>query len=106
MIFWWLVSGFLAASERYILWGHGDTGRAMRRELLALGRRPAAIVELRPRKLGQRIDGALVVPPEDVPSLPPLPIVVSVAGLGPRTVVRARLAALGREELRDYVCTA
>lgn len=101
-----LADGFLAASDRYILWGHGDTGRAMRRELGHRGRSPIAVVELHPRKLGQRIDGAPVVPPESVPSLPPLPIVVCVAGLGPRTAVRSRLAALGRVELRDYVCTA
>ncbi len=101
-----LVSGLLADTDRYVLWGHGGTGRALRRELAQLGRHPTAIVELHPRRLGQRIDGALVVPPSAVPSLPPVPIVVSVAGTPARTIVRTQLCALGRVELRDFVCTA
>ena len=101
-----LASGLLAATDRYVLWGHGSTGRALRRELLRLGRRVAAVVELHPRRLGQRIDGAPVVPPAAVPSLLPLPIVVSVAGSTPRALVRAALAGCGRGELRDFVCAA
>ena len=101
-----LTTGLLAHSDRYVLWGHGGTGRRLRKELQLLGRRPAAIVELHPRRLGQRIDGAPVVPPAAVASLRPLPIVVSVAGAAPRGEVRAFLRALGCVELRDFVCAA
>jgi glycosyltransferase involved in cell wall biosynthesis len=101
-----LATGLLADTDRYVLWGHGVTGRRLKRELLRLGRRPAAIVELHPRRLGQTIDGAPVVPPASVASLRALPIVVSVAGAGPRKEVRAFLQGLGLVELRDFVCAA
>jgi hypothetical protein len=35
-----------------------------------------------------------------------MPLVVSVAGAGPRAEIRDKLSALGFEELRDYVCAA
>ncbi len=101
-----LCAGPLHAHDRYVLWGHGDTGRRLRHELLRLGRRPEAIVELDPRKLGQRIDSALVVPPAAVMQFAGRIIVVSVANHGPRTLVRERLAQLGKVEGRDFVCAA
>jgi glycosyltransferase involved in cell wall biosynthesis len=101
-----LALGFLAAGERYHLWGHGDTGRALQRALAALGKRPSHIIELHPGRLGQTIHGAPVVPPDALPSLPPLPLVASVAGLEPRTQIRVFLERLGRRETVDYVCAA
>jgi len=101
-----LARGFLAEHRRYVLWGYGETGKALRRALAAEGRHPAHIVELHPRRLGETIHGAPVVPPPALASLPSLPVVVSVAGAGPRARIRATLAALGRRELRDFVCAA
>ena len=46
------------ASERYWLWGYGGTGRALAKALRAHDRHPDAIVELHPRRIGQRIQGA------------------------------------------------
>jgi len=43
-----LAASFLAPTEQYILWGYGGTGRALRRALEPLGRRPSHIVELHP----------------------------------------------------------
>jgi cellulose synthase/poly-beta-1,6-N-acetylglucosamine synthase-like glycosyltransferase len=101
-----LARGFLAHADRYVLWGHGETGRALRRALLAHGKRPTEIVEVHPGRLGQRIHGARVVPPEALPSLPRRPIIVSVAGAGPRAEIRAALAAMGFEDTVDFVCAA
>jgi len=101
-----LAAGFLAQSERYNLWGYGDTGKALADALARRGKQPAAIIELHPRRLGQRIRGVQVVPPSELPSLSKLPLVVSVAGLGPRTEIRAALAAMGFREMRDYLCAA
>lgn len=101
-----LARGPLARDERYVLWGYGATGRALRRALAAYGRTPCHVVELHPGRLGQRIHGAPVVAPEALPGLPRRPIVVSVAGAGPRGEIRARLAGLGFRELRDFVCAA
>jgi len=101
-----LSDGFLAGHASYVLWGYGGTGRALRSALLARDRRPSAIVELHPGRLGQRIHGAPVVAPAALPSLPRAPIVVSVAGTAARAEIRAALAAMGFEELRDFVCAA
>ena len=101
-----LARGFLTGCERYVLWGYGHTGRALRRALAAEGREPSHVVELHPGRLGNRILGAPVVPPAALRDLPRRPIVVSVAGPGPRAEIRANLAALGFRERQDYVCAA
>lgn len=101
-----LAAGFLAQGERYLLWGYGGTGKALAAALAVHGKHPAAIVELHPRRIGQLIRGVSVVPPSLLPSLERLPIVVSVAGLVARAEIRAALAGMGFEELRDYVCAA
>lgn len=101
-----LTSGFLQHTERYVLWGYGDTGKALAEALARRGRHPSAIIELHPGRLGQLIRGVRVIPPEALPSLPPQPLLVSVAGLTPRSEIRRALAGMGREELRDFVCCA
>jgi hypothetical protein len=102
----YLSRSFLKTTERYVLWGFGDTGKALCQQLARRGKHPAAIVELHPGRLGQLIRGVRVIPPETLPTLPRLPIVVSVAGLTPRTEIRAALAQMGFTELTDYVCAA
>lgn len=104
-----LAGSFLGRTARYVLWGYGDTGRGLSRALLEHGKRPSAIVELHPGRLGQRILGAKVIAPSElgaVLSAEPQPVVASVARAGPRSEVRAALAGLGLVELRDYVCAA
>ncbi len=102
----YLAKGPLRASETYLLWGFGETGKALRRDLSSYGKKPAAIIELHPRRLGERIHGAPVVPPRDLPSLPRLPLLVSVAGAGPRAEIRAQLTGWGFREGLDYYCAA
>jgi glycosyltransferase involved in cell wall biosynthesis len=101
-----LAQGFLAESSRYVLWGYGDTGRALRRALARHERHPAHIVELHPGRLGQTIHGAPVVAPDALRRLPRRPLVVSVSGAEPRAEIRAALAAMGFRELRDFVVAA
>jgi glycosyltransferase involved in cell wall biosynthesis len=101
-----LAEGFLAPSDRYILWGYGETGKALRRALLMHAKEPSHIVELHPGRLGERIHGAPVIPPECLPSLPARPIVVSVAGPRARGEIRASLSRMGFRELVDFVCAA
>ncbi len=103
---WHLSRDFLAAAPEYLLWGHGATGKALRRQLESLGRRPAAIVEVHPGRLGNAIAGAPVVPIEILAERPPYPLVVSVAGSRPRGEIRARLDEYGYREGLDYVCAA
>jgi glycosyltransferase involved in cell wall biosynthesis len=101
-----LSSTFLRATDEYILWGFGDTGKAMRKALLPHGKRPALIVELHPGRIGKTIHGARVIHPQELPQQRGRPIVVSVAGEEPRRQNREWLAAMRFVELRDFVCTA
>lgn len=101
-----LTRSFLAEHSEYVLWGYGDTGRVLCRALAALGRRPRAIVELHPGRLGQRIAGAPVIAPEALPDLARGRVVVSVAGAKARGEIRSAMAAMGFVELTDYVCAA
>lgn len=101
-----LARGFLAAVERYYLWGFGDTGKALAAALAGHGKHPAAIIELHPGRLGQLIRGVRVLAPSALPKLPRAPLLVSVAGITPRSEIRAALTEFGFEETRDYVCCA
>lgn len=101
-----LASGFLRPVERYVLWGFGDTGKALAEALARRGKHPSAIVELHPGRLGQLIRGVRVIPPDALRSLPREPLIVSVAGLTPRSEIRAALVDMGFVETRDFVCAA
>jgi cellulose synthase/poly-beta-1,6-N-acetylglucosamine synthase-like glycosyltransferase len=101
-----LAAGPLAAVQSYVLWGYGGTGKALSRALAALGRRPSHIVELHPGRIGQKIAGAPVISPNELPGLARSPIVVSVAGAVPRAEIRAALAGMGYCEGKDFVCAA
>lgn len=102
----YLAQGYLKQVERYVLWGYGDTGKALADALAQRGKHPSAIIELHPGRLGQLIRGVRVVPPEALPGLPRQPLLVSVSGLKPRTEIREALTQMDFAETRDYVCCA
>jgi glycosyltransferase involved in cell wall biosynthesis len=107
----YLAHSWLAQHPRYVLWGYGETGRALCRALQPHDRHPHAIVEVHPGRLGQRIHGAPVVGPEQLLEARrgpegTLPIVVSVARSAARAQVRAALGRLGLREQQDFVCAA
>lgn len=101
-----LAASFLESHERYLLWGYGGTGRALRRALARRGKTPAAIVELHPGRIGNRIHGAEVIVPDALADWRRLPLVVSVAGEDPRARIRNDLRSRGWRELVDYICAA
>jgi len=101
-----LAENFLNESAEYVLWGYGATGKGLRRALLEHGRRPSHIVELHPARLGTRIHGAPVIPPEALETLRQRPIIASVAGEGPRQEIRGDLRRMGFREGVDFVCAA
>ena len=102
----YLANGFLAARESYVLWGYGATGRMLRRALATHGKSPTHIVEVKVSRVGQRIHGAPVIPIGELAALRGQPIVVSVARVGPRSEIRAALAAMQFVEGQDFVCAA
>jgi len=101
-----LAQGFLSQTERYVLWGYGDTGKSLNRALASHGKRPSQIVELHPGRLGQWIHGARVIAPAELVRVERAPIVVSVAGEVARGLIRAELTSMGFVEGSDYVMTA
>jgi len=101
-----LAESFLAGVDRYVLWGYGETGKALGRALRSHGKHPAAIVELHPGRIGSRIHGAPVIHVEELQRPAPAPVVVSVAGAQARAEIRAELHRKGFREIEDYVCAA
>jgi glycosyltransferase involved in cell wall biosynthesis len=101
-----LADGLLAGREDYVLWGHGPTGRALKKALAGHGKRPSAIVEVHPRRIGRTIDTAPVIAPEELGPWRGIPLVSSVAGARPRQEIRDALAKLGYRETIDHVCAA
>jgi glycosyltransferase involved in cell wall biosynthesis len=107
----YLAQTWLARHARYVLWGYGETGRALCRALQQHSRHPHAIVEVHPGRLGQRIQGAPVIGPEQLLAARrvaggALPIVVCVARSSPRGQARAALEQLGLREQHDFICAA
>jgi hypothetical protein len=103
----YLARGFLAEGDRYVLWGYGNTGRALARALRDHGKHLSRVVELHPGRLGNHIAGAPVIPPEALPPPDPaLRIVVSVAGAEARDRIRGFLGSRGYFELEHFLCAA
>ena len=102
----YLARGFLARRDSYLLWGYGGTGRSLARALSRHAKRPQAIVEVHPRRLGRVIQGAPVISPGQLGAPPRAPLLVSVAGAGPRSEIRASLRRMGWREGVDYLCAA
>ena len=101
-----LAAGFLADTDAYILWGYGHTGRQLHRALRHHGKRLAAVIDVHPGRLGNSIDGAPVLPYEQLSSRRSHRLVVSVAGARPRAAIRAALAQMGWQEGSDFICAA
>jgi hypothetical protein len=102
----YLALSFLSRVDQYVLWGYGDTGRALRRALAVHGKRPSHIVEVKASRIGQRIHGAPVIPIEQLPALRGQPVVVSVARAAPRGEIRAAMRQMQFVEGVDFVCAA
>ena len=101
-----LAAHFLAGTDRYVLWGHGPTGRRLRRALAKHDKRPSHVVEVHPGRLGNTIHGAPVISVDELRAHPRRPLIAAVAGERPRQEIRAALAALGLHETHDFVCAA
>lgn len=103
-----LASDWLSGKEAYGLWGYGSTGRNLARAMVPYGKYPAYIVELHPRRIGQRIMGAPVIAPEGLANLrqPGDRLIISVAGQKQRNDARAIAKSLNLIENVDFICAA
>lgn len=85
------------------IWGAGRKTRHRVRPLLELGHRPDAWIDIDPRKLGQRLDGVPVQPPQWLLEQPVRPaVLVYIASHGAREEVAAWLQAHAMQPGRDY----
>ncbi len=107
-----LAEQVLAGTERYLLWGYGGTGKALRAALLEHGKRPSHVIELHPGRIGNRIHGAPVVAPSELPrlrergELNDKPVLVSVAGAQARRLIGQAMAEFGLRPGADFFFTA
>jgi glycosyltransferase involved in cell wall biosynthesis len=101
-----LSRGLLRGRKDYVLWGYGRTGRMLANALAQLDLEPSHIVEVHPRRIGQRIRHAEVITSDELAMLPGRPVVASVAGAGARREIREALAKMNYREGRDFVCAA
>jgi len=91
-----LREGPLRGGPPVVVWGAGPIGKAFARELRAGGSRLCAFVEVDPRKLGRRIQGAPVLGLDGVSGLPAEAWHLAAVGQrGARERIRAAAAAQG-----------
>jgi glycosyltransferase involved in cell wall biosynthesis len=94
---------FVARSDRFAIWGAGRKTRLRCRHLLAQGVTPVAWIDIDPRKIGNRIDGIPVVPPEWLDRRPHPFVLVYVANHGARELIGQELEQMGYAQGHDYL---
>ena len=98
--------GLLAARRPAVVWGAGPVGKAWSRALQAAGHEVQAFVEVDPRKIGERIHGAPVVPPDGAARLLGPLHLAAVGQRGARERIRDEAGRLGLVEGADFVAVA
>jgi len=101
-----LAKGLASERRRIAVWGAGRTGLSLTRFLRAEGVEVSLLVEVSPKKVGQRIDGIPVVAPDAPPERSAFHLVAAVGALGAREEIRAFLAQRGWVEGEDFTCAA
>jgi glycosyltransferase involved in cell wall biosynthesis len=95
--------GFLRDTDRVILAGAGQEGRAWRRALADEGVAVACWVDVDPRKTGRLLHGVLVMGPDQV-SPRDGRLLITVGTRGARQGVRAWAERAGFREGKDFIC--
>jgi hypothetical protein len=90
-----------------LVWGAGQEGKPWLRALREAAVLADAVVDIDPRKIGQRIHGCRVIPPADLgPPSPSRWVVVAVGAPGARQQIRELLRGGGYREPEEFVCVA
>lgn len=94
----------LSSGRPLVFWGAGRRTRRRASRIIALGFSPCAWVDVDPRKIGNRIDGAPVVAPGWLSGRQPQPFVLAwVASHGARENIGAALTSMGYGRGVDYL---
>ncbi len=98
-----LLAGPLAGRREVFIWGAGRNGQRWAKLLGAARLRVAGYIDIDPKKIGRRPQGARVYSPERV-ERGALPFVLgAVAKPGARPLIRDRLLRAGLREVRDFL---
>ena len=100
----YLFQTYLADSIKFFQWGAGEVGKLWLREWGI--RRPVAVVDINPRKIGKTIHDVEVISPEGLPGPGEAFIVVAVGAHGAREDIRDWMGDHGYRELIDYLFLA
>ena len=98
--------GGLLRGRPAVVWGAGPVGKAWARALAAQGHRLQVFVEVDPRKIGQRIHGAAVVPVEQAGLLGGAVHIGAVGQPGARERIRAAAGAAGLVDGETFFAVA
>jgi glycosyltransferase involved in cell wall biosynthesis len=88
------------------VWGAGQTGKRLVRELERHGMRAQRFIDIDPKKIGRHARGAPVVGPDALAAAGERTVVVAVGARGARDLVRRELDSRGHREGLDYLCAA
>lgn len=102
----YLTRTLLSGKDGVVIVGAGPTGKPFARELAESGVTVRAFVELDPRKIGQEIHGASVIPPDKIGEFRGAYALAAVGQPGAREDVRRLLREAGWEEVRDFIAVA
>ena len=103
----YLVRSREVAGRPLTVWGTGPGGLTLTRFLLAEGARVERFIDVHPRKVGTRIHGIPVFPPESLGAPPEDTHLVAAVGVrGIREEIRGALTALGWVEGVHFTCAA
>ncbi len=91
---------------RCIIWGAGPTGRALARELAALGVEVACLLEVDRSRCGKRSLHAPIIHYEELGPFENTPLVAAVGNECARREIRTHLSSLGWREGDEYLCIA
>jgi len=96
----YLMQSHLKGAKTFYQWGAGEVGKRWLREWT--NRKPEAVVDIHPRKIGKRIHDIDVIAPEDLPEAGTTFIVIAVGAPGARREIRDWLNPRGYREGVEY----
>lgn len=92
--------------DEIILWGAGMTGRRLAKHLTRNGVKIACAVDIDPNKIGRTVRSIPIIAPESLPDHPNTFIIVAIGSAEARRIIRGRLAGMGKQETRDFLCAS
>ncbi|MBX7256377.1 MAG: glycosyltransferase [Candidatus Hydrogenedentes bacterium] len=89
---------------QFYQWGAGEVGKRWLREWISV--RPAGVVDINERKIGEIIHDTPVVPPDELPPPGQVFVLIAVGTLGARDLIRGWLLPRGYVEGVDFLFVA